>query len=114
VRHCRGQVTDANLVGTVLDSSGSAIPNAQVRLVNTATRVEVAASTEKDGSYCFLNLPSGTYAISASAEGFGAVSIKCCGHCEYAAPNRTRDVKPTRLAFESNSRQVHVVVRLEI
>ena len=39
-----GQATDANLVGTVLDATGAAIPNATLELTNTATAVKTTTT----------------------------------------------------------------------
>ncbi len=65
-----GQVINARLGGTVLDPSGAEVPRAQVRLVNNATGVAYAQSTDSRGHYVFVNLPPGRYRITATASGF--------------------------------------------
>src|SRR5215468_3546149 len=67
-----GQVSDGNIVGTVLDATGAAVPNAAVELRNTATAVR----TDADGSYRFGNVPIGDYTIVVTASGFTSRSLK--------------------------------------
>jgi hypothetical protein len=69
------QVADANLTGTVLDSSGAAIPNATVQLSSEATGVQLATTTDASGSYRFLNVLTGRYTLAASAAGFTDVTM---------------------------------------
>jgi hypothetical protein len=64
------QATDANLVGTVLDSSGAAVPNANLELENLATGVKFTATSDSTGSYRFSNFLAGAYKITAGASGF--------------------------------------------
>lgn len=71
-----GQVADANLSGTVTDASNAAIVKAAVELVNDRTSVRLHTTTDENGQYRFLNVLSGSYALSAEAPGFarGALS----------------------------------------
>lgn len=63
------QVT-ATLSGTVADSSGGVIPNAQVKLTNEATKDTRVVQTNGAGVYAFPSLVPGTYDIQATAKGF--------------------------------------------
>jgi ankyrin repeat protein len=66
----------ANLRGTIFDSSGQAVvPNANVRLVNTATGAELAATTSTDGEYLFEDVAPGTYSLNANAPGFARYQL---------------------------------------
>jgi hypothetical protein len=65
-----GQAADGNIVGTVLDASGAAIPNAAIELENTATGVKYTTNTDVNGLYRFNNVPVGVYSMTASAGGF--------------------------------------------
>src|SRR5689334_19624571 len=56
--------------GTVQDSSGAAIPGAQVTLRQTETGQARSAVTVTDGSYLFPNLVIGPYRMEVSKEGF--------------------------------------------
>jgi hypothetical protein len=66
-----GQVITGSINGTVIDPAGAAVPNAKVRAVNTATNLEVNATTNADGGYTFPSLPpGGAYSVTVTAAGF--------------------------------------------
>src|SRR5882724_5403584 len=71
-----GQTIDANLVGTVVDASGAAVPNAAVEITHVTTGAKTTAKTNLDGQYRFNNIPIGLYNLSASAAGFSTVNLK--------------------------------------
>jgi len=71
-----GQLTDANLVGTVTDASGAAVPDANVDITNLATGVKSTTKTSMSGLYRFNNIPAGTYDVTATASGFTAGTLK--------------------------------------
>ena len=56
--------------GQVTDPSGKAIPNAQVRLVDQQTGIEVTKRTGSDGYYAFPLVKPGIYSIKVNASGF--------------------------------------------
>src|ERR1700735_4776066 len=58
------------ITGTVKDATGSGVPGATVKAINTATNLEVTAKTESNGSYLVPNLPAGTYTLAITKEGF--------------------------------------------
>ena len=64
------QAISGDLVGTVADASGAAVPNATVTATNGATNVKYTATSSGRGEYRISNLPPGTYTLSASASGF--------------------------------------------
>ncbi len=64
------QATDSNIVGTVTDATGAAIPAAKVTATNTATNVKYDTVTNMDGEYRLNNVPIGNYTISATKAGF--------------------------------------------
>ncbi len=68
-----GQSTYGTILGTVTDSSGAVMPNAQVAAQNQATGVEQTARTDNGGDYLFVNMDPGTYTITASAPKFTTV-----------------------------------------
>jgi hypothetical protein len=70
-----GQATDANLVGSVLDATGAAVPNANVELENMATGVRSQTKTNAEGQYRFNNIPTGRYSVKASSAGFSDKTI---------------------------------------
>ena len=71
-----GQANDGNLLGTVTDASGAAIPNANVQLEDTATGVKAAAKTDFAGLYRFNNVLIGNYTATVSADGFRPTLLK--------------------------------------
>ena len=64
------QSESADVLGTVRDVSGSAIPNAIVTLVNQDTGLQVKATSDETGSFTFSNVKIGRYTLSAEAPGF--------------------------------------------
>ena len=64
------QAVSGTIVGTVLDSSGAAVANAEVQASNVATGITLTTKANATGEYRFNNLPVGTYNLSASAQGF--------------------------------------------
>jgi outer membrane receptor protein involved in Fe transport len=67
------QVTTADLVGTIRDSSRGVVPGAKVTLTNQATGVSRSATTGPDGNYIFTSLQPGIYTLAAEATGFRKV-----------------------------------------
>jgi len=65
-----GQAMDSNLVGTVTDASGAAVPGANITALNRATGVKSTTVTNANGEYRLNNLPVGHYDITAAAKGF--------------------------------------------
>ena len=62
--------TTGGLTGTVTDSTGAAVPDATVTLVNHATNQTQTTTTDANGRYGFSLLPTGTYGVNFSAQGF--------------------------------------------
>ena len=65
-----GQLTTADILGTVTDSSGAVIPNATVVLKNNGTNEQRTAKTNGSGDYTFTFLPVAHYSVSVKATGF--------------------------------------------
>src|SRR6266576_3006600 len=64
------QSTYGTVTGSVTDSSGAAIAEAQVTLTNLGTSEKRTQSTGSDGLYSFVNLNPGRYKIEAEKTGF--------------------------------------------
>src|SRR5258706_717053 len=64
------QVSGATLSGTVMDSSGAVIPNAQVAITDVATGVTRTVSSGSAGLYTAPNLLPATYEVRVTAPGF--------------------------------------------
>ena len=70
------QVTTADLVGRVTDTSGGVLPGATVTLTNEGTRDVRVATTGDGGDYVFNLLPIGSYTVAVALQGFGSQSTK--------------------------------------
>src|SRR5215469_7866554 len=60
----------ATIRGTVSDPTGAVVGKVQITATNTETHIAKTATSLDDGSYELLNLPVGTYTISATKQGF--------------------------------------------
>jgi len=69
-----GQSFRGSIVGTVLDQSGAAIPNAPVVATNQGTGVARSTSTDASGNFSLPELPIGNYTVRVAVEGFTPVS----------------------------------------
>lgn len=69
------QSDTSSLSGTISDSSGALVPNANITLHNEATRVDLHATTDSNGSYTITNLPSGSYTMRVEAPGFQTTAL---------------------------------------
>jgi Carboxypeptidase regulatory-like domain len=62
--------SQGTIVITVQDASGGLVPDASLRLVEAATNDTRTAKTKGEGSYTFVNLPIGTYRLTAAKAGY--------------------------------------------
>src|ERR1700691_21360 len=61
---------DAQIQGQVLDTSGAAITNAQVRVIDQNTSAEAKTVTRENGQYTVPALTPGIYKVIVQAPGF--------------------------------------------
>jgi Carboxypeptidase regulatory-like domain len=66
----RAQQTLGSINGTVFDSSGAAIPGAQVTVTDESISVVRTATSQSDGFFQIFNLPIGVYKVKATHDGF--------------------------------------------
>lgn len=66
----RAQVLYGSVSGTVTDPTGAVIPGAQVSIVNDTTGFTRTGTTDSAGYYRLLDIPEGTYTLTASVTGF--------------------------------------------
>ena len=64
------QSTGGRIRGTVMDTSGGAVPAASVTLINEATHATRDVQSGANGEYIFLEVPVGTYEINSVSKGF--------------------------------------------
>ncbi len=60
----------SQIQGTVLDSTGAAVPGADVKATQTGTGAVRNATSAADGTYVLSNLPIGPYRLEVSKQGF--------------------------------------------
>ena len=60
----------ANIVGTVTDPSGAAVPNARIVVSNPAKGLQREVVSRADGEYTAARIPMGDYVITCEATGF--------------------------------------------
>src|SRR5215472_5225577 len=61
-----------DIIGTITDSSGAAIPNTRMTLRSLDTGREFVTTSSATGDYSFVELAPGRYDIEAENKGFGA------------------------------------------
>lgn len=71
----KAQVISGDLVGTVLDKTGAAVPGASIEAANAETGVKYTTTANSVGEYRFTNLPVGSYNVSASAASFAKTTV---------------------------------------
>ena len=68
-------VVTGEISGRVTDSSGAVIPGATVAVLNSQTGITHSSVANHSGIYRFV-LPSGTYSVTASHQGFRSVRVE--------------------------------------
>lgn len=63
--------TGGQIVGTVTDQQGAAVPNATVKVTNAATSLTQTLTTDGEGGFRAVALAPGDYTVEVSASGFG-------------------------------------------
>ena len=63
-------ITTANISGIVQDSTGLAVPGAEIKATQTETGLVRTVMSGADGAYLLTNLPIGPYQLQVSKEGF--------------------------------------------
>jgi hypothetical protein len=66
----RAQVLYGSIVGNVQDPTGAALPGATVVILHEATKLTRETTADATGSYTFTAVPSGTYSVTVTLEGF--------------------------------------------
>jgi hypothetical protein len=69
------QQATAKIVGIVTDQQGAVVPGVKITVTNTATNVSASTTSDKSGFYQVLNLPIGTYRVTAHQQGFRPLEV---------------------------------------
>jgi hypothetical protein len=67
---CLAQSASGTISGLVVDPTGAVIADADILVVNDATRVQYPGKTNSEGFYLIPNLPPGSYRLQVSRIGF--------------------------------------------
>jgi len=68
------QVDQGSITGIVQDSTGAAVPNAQITVTNVDTGLELQTKSNGSGTYVVSPLKIGNYKVTATAPGFQTTS----------------------------------------
>ncbi len=80
------QTTTGEIVGTVRDAQGAAVPGSTVTITSADTGLVRTQTTTDVGFFRFPALPTGTYTLSAEKAGFAVGKV---GHVEVLVANAT-------------------------
>jgi hypothetical protein len=69
------QVITSSVVGTVADTSGAMIPDAQITLKNMDTGIASKTVSNVRGEYSVLNLQEGRYSVQVKKTGFATIEV---------------------------------------
>lgn len=89
-----GQAVNGTLLGTVTDSTGAAIPNAQVTATLTSTGAIHQSNTNGSGNYTFPDMQPGIYTISVNANGFKKAEQQNINLLANTSPRVDFDMQP--------------------
>jgi len=64
------QIRSATITGTVKDSTGAVVPDANVVVTQQETDTATALKTTAAGAYTAPYLPAGTYTVAVTVAGF--------------------------------------------
>src|SRR5882757_1204449 len=70
------QITTGTIQGTVLDANGAAVAGANVEVKNADTNFVRTATTDEEGRFVALQLPSGRYTVTVSKSGFATLVVE--------------------------------------
>jgi hypothetical protein len=106
VPRSQAQATTADVVGTVMDATGSTVPGATVVLTNVDTQEKRTTTTEGSGEYIFTLLKPNRYSIAITQTGFKRSEIATFN---LAAGDRARE--DSHLEVGSQDQVVDVVAQ---
>ena len=71
----RAQQTLGSINGTIFDSSGAAVPGAEITVTDQSINVVRSATSQGDGFFQIFNLPIGVYKINVTHDGFESTQL---------------------------------------
>lgn len=111
----------ATIRGTVTDSTGAVVQGAQITATNTGTAIPYTTKSQDTGFFEFLQLPTGSYTVSISKQGFkGFKSVgitltvnqvyDLSAKLEVGATNETVEVRANSVQVETTDIQQKTVI----
>lgn len=85
------QSVSSTINGLVVDNTGGLVDSAVVKITNQATGVKVETLTNSQGAFSMTGLPSGTYEVSVTREGFNSYTERDI----FVGPTVVRSVNAT-------------------
>src|SRR5437762_556665 len=70
------QTISGVITGTVIDSGGAVVPNAQITLTNQQTRAVQTLRSNEAGVFVFSSVLPGTYSVEVSMAGFRSYNVR--------------------------------------
>src|SRR4029453_15563699 len=74
IARAQTQITTGVIQGTVLDENGAVVAGAGVEVKKTDTNLTKTLTTDSDGRFVFLQLPSDPYPLTVSKQGYSTVA----------------------------------------
>jgi hypothetical protein len=70
------QSTTGTIQGTVMDANGAALPGASVEIKHLETNFTRSFTTDGEGRFVALSLPTGRYTVTVTKQGFGTLVLE--------------------------------------
>jgi hypothetical protein len=123
-RQTFAQLSTADIVGTVTDSSGAVIPKASITLTHLGTHYQRVALSNDSGDFQFALLPVGHYSVTVKAKGFKTSTItslaveagdraRADAHLEPGGATETVTVEATTPLLQADNATVSSTVTAE-
>jgi len=80
------QATSGNIAGTVVDSSGAALPNAKITITDLDRGTAYSVQTNNDGNFSQTHLLAGRYRVTVESTGFGTVTANASVQVDATTP----------------------------
>src|SRR5262245_2063697 len=74
IARAQTQITTGVIQGTVFDEAKAVVAGARVEVKNTDTNLTRTLTTDSDGRFVFLQLPSGRYTLTVSKQGYATLA----------------------------------------
>jgi hypothetical protein len=119
------QVRSGTITGTITDSTGAVVVEANVTAKDEATNVEYAGKTTQAGQYTIPYLAAGTYTVTASKAGFQkysatgvrlsvAQTVKVDGRLSVGMATQQVDVQASGVQLQSESSTITAAIGAEV